>query len=492
MGNTTIDSKLGKCIFRFSQGRKLNIKNQTNSIFRKLIAFLVLCTLFNCAAHFDRYIETQDAADAQKAIFQGANVNERDVRYGRTPLMWAAAYGDGDIVRLLIEKGADVNVRDNTGETALLEAVKYGKKAVMFDEINIVELLIANRADINARDNEGKTALIEAVRNAPIQTIKLLIEKGADVNLKAKNGFTAFVNASMHGKIEMADLLLPSVVGTDSMTRYWIAYNQARKKVQSQVNKMIDKMAMQKDAQEKLHLGFYLDSASLAALDWADFSGKGLDGAHLEKANLRNANFQDASLRNANLQGADLRDANLRGVDLRNAHLQGADLRDADFGMFVQTEVKTKTITVPAHDTIVTYNPHVDSRDPHYVLLPPDNATYIVESNGNITFNFPVPGTSQDVEIPYTETHEVNLEGVDLRNANLEGARLGQADLSKVGSLYEARLDSAMLSKVKTSFPEKLAAMWDNERKAWVINVTSLRQIKEADWSKQHQEKESR
>ena len=70
--------------------------------------------------------------------------------------MAAAFWGYLDIARLLVEKGADVDARDDTGVTALMNAA--------WDQrLELVEFLIEKGADVNARDQDGKTALMWTV-----------------------------------------------------------------------------------------------------------------------------------------------------------------------------------------------------------------------------------------------------------------------------------------------------------------------------------------
>ena len=75
-----------------------------------------------------------------------------------------------EAIKLLIEKGADLNAIDKYGYTALIWACRN-------NNIEIVKLLIEKGADINAKNFIGYTALIWACRNNNTEVIKLLIEK---------------------------------------------------------------------------------------------------------------------------------------------------------------------------------------------------------------------------------------------------------------------------------------------------------------------------
>jgi ankyrin repeat protein len=96
-------------------------------------------------------------------------------------LFLAVRYGQKEVAELLIEKGADVNAKNNYGETPLAYALNNKE---------IADLLIAKGADVNAKGDFGGTPLHEAAGSGHKETAKLLIEKGADVNAKDDDGET--------------------------------------------------------------------------------------------------------------------------------------------------------------------------------------------------------------------------------------------------------------------------------------------------------------
>lgn len=96
-------------------------------------------------------------------------------------LGWAASRGNEEAVKILLSYKADVNYRDELGRIALHLA----------DNPKIAGLLIENGADINLTDTEGNTALMFAVRADNLQTVHFFIGKGVSLNAKNKNGETA-------------------------------------------------------------------------------------------------------------------------------------------------------------------------------------------------------------------------------------------------------------------------------------------------------------
>jgi cytohesin len=121
----------------------------------------------------------RDIAKVRFLLEHGADPN-RKTRRGQTALMGAATSPDHslDIVRALLEKGADVQALNADGHNSLHEAAGAGNTQV-------VALLLEKGLDINAKTTEptgGFTPLILAAQNGNTELIRLLIAKGADVN----------------------------------------------------------------------------------------------------------------------------------------------------------------------------------------------------------------------------------------------------------------------------------------------------------------------
>ncbi len=95
-------------------------------------------------------------------------------RDGRTPLHWAARMNHTDVVRLLIERGADVSAVSENGNTPLHEALWYTMERYPTREF--VETLVLAGADLTARDEDGETPLGKL--RAPWQECWLMFEHG--------------------------------------------------------------------------------------------------------------------------------------------------------------------------------------------------------------------------------------------------------------------------------------------------------------------------
>jgi ankyrin repeat protein len=108
-------------------------------------------------------------------VEKGANVNAKDKK-GGTPLHDAARFNTLEVVKFLVEKGAVVNA-----ETAHKYTPLYMSVMNTYDD-SIAPYLIEKGADVNIQNADGFTPLIQAISFNP-EIVKLLIEKGADVNV---------------------------------------------------------------------------------------------------------------------------------------------------------------------------------------------------------------------------------------------------------------------------------------------------------------------
>ena len=90
-------------------------------------------------------------------LFSLGDVNVRATQHGQTALMLAVSHGRLDMVQLLVEAGADVNIRDEDGSTALMCAAEHG-------HMEIVKYVLQQpETNVLAKDNDGLTALAVAM-----------------------------------------------------------------------------------------------------------------------------------------------------------------------------------------------------------------------------------------------------------------------------------------------------------------------------------------
>ena len=115
---------------------------------------------------------------------------------GQTPLHIAAFRLEPGMLKLLLDSGVDVNVRDRDGVTALQLAANAGWVAG-------ARLLLDKGADVNAVDGLGMTALHWS-RN--VELCELLLQRGADLEVEDKNGCTPLADALRHGRTELVHL----------------------------------------------------------------------------------------------------------------------------------------------------------------------------------------------------------------------------------------------------------------------------------------------
>eukprot|EP00026_Physarum_polycephalum_P015533 Phypoly_transcript_16239.p1 GENE.Phypoly_transcript_16239~~Phypoly_transcript_16239.p1 ORF type:complete len:240 (+),score=33.64 Phypoly_transcript_16239:79-798(+) len=129
----------------------------------------------------------------------------------------AAQRGHHQIIAFLLDKGANINIRDASNHTPLHFAAMEGN-------LDSVKLLVERGADIEATNKDlmvvvakafpvyvvgGRTPLHLAAENGELQCVKYLIEKGARTDARDFNGYTPFHLASLRKYNETAEFLNP-------------------------------------------------------------------------------------------------------------------------------------------------------------------------------------------------------------------------------------------------------------------------------------------
>src|SRR5688572_15317346 len=114
------------------------------------------------ALRLSEAIRASDLANVRAALRRDARVVNARGRAGTTPLMDAAAFGDSDLLRSMLEAGGDPSLRNDAGATALMWAL---------DDPGKTRMLLERGADPNARSGHGRTPLLLAagqLASAPV------------------------------------------------------------------------------------------------------------------------------------------------------------------------------------------------------------------------------------------------------------------------------------------------------------------------------------
>ena len=171
-------------------------------------------------------------------LAHGANPNPTSNPTAESsPLMEASLAGDAETMKALLDRGAEFK---DIGGVALanaagadctkcidllvarnLDAMQYTialQQVAVLDDPNLIRLMLQHGADVNAPDPTGRTALMYAAVSdlLPVEQVKMLLDKGANVNARSQHpqsgdtGRTALDLAKFHGNTAVVDLLLKS------------------------------------------------------------------------------------------------------------------------------------------------------------------------------------------------------------------------------------------------------------------------------------------
>jgi ankyrin repeat protein len=116
-------------------------------------------------------------------------------------LIVASDYGQVEVVRMLVERGINVDAANGEGVTPLMYASQNGDTAIM-------AYLITHGADVNARPFNQVTPLIGATRRGHYDAVRLLLESGAEVDARDELDLTSLMHASAYDYPEIVELLI--------------------------------------------------------------------------------------------------------------------------------------------------------------------------------------------------------------------------------------------------------------------------------------------
>jgi len=142
-----------------------------------------------------RSVDRNDVAGVREEVAGGVSVESTDYR-DKTPLLLAAEQGHMEIVRYLVEEAeADVNATmpESRGEVT---ALRY---AISNEDYEMVRYLVQNGADVNMANDAGWTPIMTAARTGNREIIGYLLDEGADLSARTDDGTTPVRVASNNG-----------------------------------------------------------------------------------------------------------------------------------------------------------------------------------------------------------------------------------------------------------------------------------------------------
>jgi ankyrin repeat protein len=302
-------------------------------------------------------------------------VDTRD-HNGWTLLCHAALHGHTALVRLLIERGADVRLNqpihyagqrghkeicrllvdagavDHLVDSANKEAVAAYRAMYCSDAEGLRDLLGKQPELARVRQVGSSTMLHEAATHGAVQVLKVLVQAGVDLDAKNDRGQTALDRAVIHNQIDAATYLIDSGAACDILTA--VKCGAAQK-----VARMIDSDASllqtrDVDGRSLLQAAMMLGQKEVVrlllvrgALDPKGLGQQFCDGVVFENDNMAGTLFRDVNLAGSVFQNVNLRNAvfhylNLGDVSIDYANINGLKIFGVEVGPLVEAELARK------------------------------------------------------------------------------------------------------------------------------------------------------
>jgi uncharacterized protein len=186
-------------------------------VFRTAVVSGLLLTMCSCQSNSRNNsdlltaIKQKDIKAVCRIVATGIDLNpDSGLHDVNKPLAYAAAYGNLEIVKLLVEAGADLNGRVAFGDVALIKADENGNN-------DIVEYLIEQGANANIPNYYGVTPFIGLCAGGQLKLVKLAANHGGDVNSSfvatigkgtGTKNFSPLQTAAFEGQRDVVELLL--------------------------------------------------------------------------------------------------------------------------------------------------------------------------------------------------------------------------------------------------------------------------------------------
>lgn len=194
--------------------------------------------------------------------------------------------------------------------------------------------------------------------------------------------------------------------------------------------------------------------------------GADLVKAHLEGADLIMAHFEGADLNDAHLEGAYLNEACLRGaMNLHKAHFEGAILMNVNLAgahlsnlenaIFIKANLKGASLFMAHLERAILTEANLEGAHLYEAHLEGANLDKANLKKANLRKANLEGAVLIEAYLEEADLDKTNLEGVVFIKANLKGAKFLTIDqLSKVKTLYDAKIDEELLIPLKEKFPE--------------------------------------